>query len=668
MYQTYYIDIDEEITSIVERLRNSKSSEVVIVVPKRALLIQSIVNLRLLKKEADGLSISLSIVTQDPLGKVLIEKAGILYQSKLDDMKDESIGETANRIGESVFDTGQYTGGTNFSVQGGGRLDKIGSDSYFDTKPVVTEETKKAEPSATLGDIKKQKEFSKGNNEKITNKELVIGIGEDIRKKKNYASMDGATPVSDKANFVKDSGELKSPYPPAYSSPVVSEKTLPDMPSKPRQAPSRESSGDRKIDNFFQQSYEYPQEKKSDFKNSNLSKHIRKAFYAFGIILILVVAGAAAYLFLPKATILITAKADTKSQDMEIKGDTNIQVTDFENDVIPAKLISETAEVSKEITSSGSKTTPGSSKKAHGTITIYNEFSSASQSLVATTRFESEDGKIFRIKKGITVPGTTTVSGEVKPGVIEAEVEADETGESYNIGPGKFTIPGFKDSGNDKYAKIYGKSTSAMSGGGSGAATDEGSKSVSDSDVANAKAKLQSELSAAIKEKLKNSAGQGVVVLDDAISTEEATYSLSNSVGDVVDKFQVKGQIKGTAIVFNEKDLKEISAKTIAKLGNGKVSIDGGTLTLSYGKADVDLKAGTMYIKINASSSMNTSVDTESLKKGILGKTNQELETYLGAYPNIEKVDVTYWPPFMNNKIPIYEKRVEVVINPDSAK
>ena len=52
-HKTLYIDIDEEITSIVDRVRKTPADEVIVVVPKRALLIQSIVNLKLLKQEAD---------------------------------------------------------------------------------------------------------------------------------------------------------------------------------------------------------------------------------------------------------------------------------------------------------------------------------------------------------------------------------------------------------------------------------------------------------------------------------------------------------------------------------------------------------------------------------------------------------------------------------------
>src|SRR4030065_2427360 len=82
MHKTLYIDIDEEITSIIDRVRKTDAREIIIVAPKNAMLLQSIVNLKLLKKETDRRKSELLIITQDKIGKKLIEKAGILAQAK----------------------------------------------------------------------------------------------------------------------------------------------------------------------------------------------------------------------------------------------------------------------------------------------------------------------------------------------------------------------------------------------------------------------------------------------------------------------------------------------------------------------------------------------------------------------------------------------------------
>ena len=191
MHQTLYIDIDEEITSVVERLKKAQASEVVIVVPKRALLIQSIVNLRLLKKEADSFGLQLMIVTQDKLGKLLVEKAGILVQQKLDDaLEEEEVGAiplkglTNASSGEEKItedeDVPMLAEKQRISQGGKNRLDTIGSASYFDEKgPALTQEIKIARESITS---------DSPAEEKIVNKELVTGIGSDIKRKVSFAS------------------------------------------------------------------------------------------------------------------------------------------------------------------------------------------------------------------------------------------------------------------------------------------------------------------------------------------------------------------------------------------------------------------------------------------------------------------------------------------------
>lgn len=49
---TIYIDIDDEITSVIDKLRGSKHKIVALVLPKRATVFQSIVNMKLLKRTA----------------------------------------------------------------------------------------------------------------------------------------------------------------------------------------------------------------------------------------------------------------------------------------------------------------------------------------------------------------------------------------------------------------------------------------------------------------------------------------------------------------------------------------------------------------------------------------------------------------------------------------
>jgi hypothetical protein len=62
---TIYIDIDDEITAIIEKVRLSEQKIVALVLPKRASVLQSIVNMKLLKRSADNAKKSLVLITNE---------------------------------------------------------------------------------------------------------------------------------------------------------------------------------------------------------------------------------------------------------------------------------------------------------------------------------------------------------------------------------------------------------------------------------------------------------------------------------------------------------------------------------------------------------------------------------------------------------------------------
>ncbi len=62
---TIYIDVDDEITAIIDKVRSSHEKIVALVLPKRATVFQSIVNMKLLKRTADGAKKHLVLITSE---------------------------------------------------------------------------------------------------------------------------------------------------------------------------------------------------------------------------------------------------------------------------------------------------------------------------------------------------------------------------------------------------------------------------------------------------------------------------------------------------------------------------------------------------------------------------------------------------------------------------
>jgi hypothetical protein len=674
MHQTFYIDVDEEITSTIERIHKAIAEEIVVVVPKGALLIQSIINLKLLKKEADSLGKEVIIVTQDKIGKLLVEKAGILAQQRLEDVEGNEWEEVPEKEIAEVGETLKEQVSSDVKKYSKKRLDKIGSSDFFDNK-ISNNETENLKFSISA---EKENDGTEKESEKILNRELVAETIKDEKRegsifRKKSASMDLIKNISIKQKQSDDLDKKTKPSLPSSNfglkNAFLSKRKL--TANKKNVQTGDDDFKEEKVEKFFSGTdnfFNYNRtgsDKTDNFKKPakperdiNLPAKFWKFFLIFGLIVIFIAASLFLYLFLPKAKVTVFFKTKSQSIDAEITASIKEESVNLDGKLIPAKLISFTDEFSKKFQSSSEKA--ASSRKARGTITIYNEYSTASQPLIATTRFLSSDGKLFRLVSGVTIPGMTRIGSEIKPGAVEAEVVADEAGDDFNIGPASFSIPGFQGSGAEKYSKFYAKSFKSMLGGGSGSET---AKAVSSGDIESAKKEVFSEFEEMSKQKIKDQSGDGYVISNDALNISDVKYSASNSAGDLTNEFAVSVTAKINAIVFAEKDMKEVVKKMLEKSSAERLGITEKTLALDYGKSDADFTNGIILVRVHGEGKTESGVDLENLKKGILGKTNEELEAYLKTYPDFYKADVEYWPSFINKKMPIYESRLEAFLD-----
>lgn len=74
---TIYIDIDDEITSIIDKLRGSPQKIVALVLPKRATVFQSIVNMKLLKRTAESDKKKVVLITSEAALMPLAASVGL---------------------------------------------------------------------------------------------------------------------------------------------------------------------------------------------------------------------------------------------------------------------------------------------------------------------------------------------------------------------------------------------------------------------------------------------------------------------------------------------------------------------------------------------------------------------------------------------------------------
>lgn len=92
---TIYIDVDDEITAIIDKVRGSHEKIVALVLPKRATVLQSIVNMKLLKRTADESKKHLVLITSEAGLLPLAGSVG-LYVAKTLQSKPEIPAATAS--------------------------------------------------------------------------------------------------------------------------------------------------------------------------------------------------------------------------------------------------------------------------------------------------------------------------------------------------------------------------------------------------------------------------------------------------------------------------------------------------------------------------------------------------------------------------------------------
>lgn len=285
--------------------------------------------------------------------------------------------------------------------------------------------------------------------------------------------------------------------------------------------------------------------------------------------------------------------------------------------------------------------------KATGKIIIYNNYSSAPQQLVKTTRFETPDGLIFRTTENVTVPGLTKTNSILLPGYAKVSVIADKSGEKYNVGLADFTITGFK--GDPKFTKFNAKTdpTSKIGGGFSGIV-----KKVSDADKLSAKNEIETSLKSDLIALAKQQVPSSHILFDDMVlysfepSAQKDIASSTATIGEkgtvygvLFDKIELTKFLTDKNITYDENNNPAVFATNLEKLnvifsnknsfnpavpGNIQASIKG-SLNITW---DIDAKNS----------------DGNSLVEELAGHKRPEIKDILSKFSSIDRAEVSISP------------------------
>ena len=594
MHQIFYIDVDEEVNSIIGKIKKSNSKYNILVIAQGALLMQSAVSLKLIKREIDSLDKKVMMIIRDERAASMAEKIGFPVKKSLEDVKglntqavlkktDIQANRELSRKESDSLDLSNIADKKN-------RLINLGSDSFISAGAIA----------------ERKRESDEIKNIKLSEKESVFDkFPEDNTGNDSFLEQQE---IAFKNLFAK------SP-----------EQTMP--------------------------------ENKDEFSTNRILKFL----WIFAVVIVILIAGIGAYFFLPSAEVKVFPF--NKNENLSLKLNVAEDSGSFgeQNSLINLKteVIEKESMLSLNFDASGEK--GDSNQKARGKMTIYNEFSEASQILVVTTRFLSNDNKLFRLLETVTVPGMAMKDGKMEPGKIEADIVADEAGEEFNIKEATFTIPGFK--GSSKYEKFYAKLEQETKGGGS---SGNGLKVVSKSDIESAKFKTEEQLKTQLRENIKNSLTEEKYLLDNAMAYEVVDFSVFPEEGSITENFEYQAKIKIKALVFSAKEMNEkITSFIKANSDQDKFSMELISFENNYGNADIDFSKKTIKMDVNVNAKLRSKIDADKISNSLAGKNRDELSDVVRNYPEISKVEAVISPSFLSNSFPRYPSRIKVTLSQD---
>ncbi len=280
------------------------------------------------------------------------------------------------------------------------------------------------------------------------------------------------------------------------------------------------------------------------------------------------------------------------------------------------------------------------SRKASGVIVVYNNASTEPQKLVENTRFESADGKIYRIQKAISIPGKKTLNGVTQPGSLEVIVYADQPGEAYNAGLSDFTVPGLK--GTPRFTTIYARSKTPMTGGFIGL-----EKAVKAEDLSRIKGELQTVLQGELWEEAQAEVPEDFILFPSLslFVYEDLPQSDVSGTGSNV-TVNTRGHLYG--VMFKKSDLSTFLAqKKIALSKDELLDIPNfASLTLSFvGIPPADLLLlNEISFKVSGSATAVWRTDEVALRADLLGRHERDVVTILKNYPTVAKSSVRVRP------------------------
>jgi hypothetical protein len=592
MAEKVFIDLDEEITFVTEKVKKVEGNKVILVIPERAALLGSTVSLKLLFSEIAKLDKVAVIATEDEVGLKLAKQANLVAVKKVGQISDE-IWKKVLEAKKSFLDKKQKSKEELIGQRNEQVSEKQETPPKLD-KDLVQD--KKIEPQKVkLGEFEMVAGGDIAETDRSDQPDLTDRDGKEKEKQKRLDSNVGLV------------GKDLSTF--SYTSMAAAKK-----PKKRSEGPS--------IGERFNTVFEGI---KGFFTKGGMRT---KVLIGLGIALIIFLG--VSYFVLPTGKVIVQVESEDIEFEKDIIADTAVSVLDIENLTIPAKVI----EVSKDRSDSASATgTKETGEKASGQVTIYNKTTSQVTIVNGTTLESIETGLKYKTTTDVTVDAKKPDDDPEYPGmygVVDVGIIAESFGEDYNTSEKQeFRIQGYA------VENIYGKNFNSITGG-----TTEEITVVSQEDYDNLKTSLEDLLKEDLAGSLEAEAGSSRQLLTDTIQYETINESASPGVDAQASTFSLSVTVKATALSFLNEDIDNLAEVLVEEENEQNVEVE----EFEYSSSVTSTEGNKIYLKLSITGVVTPSVDQDGLKTSLAGKSKGAAQSYLDSQEQIKDYEIKLFP------------------------
>jgi len=280
---------------------------------------------------------------------------------------------------------------------------------------------------------------------------------------------------------------------------------------------------------------------------------------------------------------------------------------------------------------------------AEGTITLKNDTWN-SVTFVASTRFASPEGLIFRAVERIFIPAQ---------GEAEVLVRADKVGATYDIDPCSFTIPNLTSPSLKENISAW--SEEPMSGG------IKTTGIIMQSDIDQAQQEVHEQFYEQAKEEIKKIFSESSdlkIVLQSEIEEE----TINAQAGEEKGEFTIFTKMKIQAVAFSEEKIMNLALSSLkGKVESNKQLVAYEPDSLSYRLISYNFAEKNALLEVQLRGLTALSPHNEILDETVFfGMDKETAQQYLENLPEIKTAKIKFWPSWLIKKIPPSKNRIKI--------